>query len=286
MILVTGGTGNVGGEVTRALAARGEAVRVLARKPDQAVFPAGVQVVTADLQEPRSLAPALGGVAKVFLLGGFATADVLRRIRAAGAGHVVLLTSRCVSGGNPENAVTRMWLDAEAAVRDSGVKWTILRPSGFQSNALRWLPQLRAGDIVRAAWPAVPIAAIDPADIAAVASVVLTGPGHEDEALTLSGPEPLTPGEQVAALARALRRPLRYEPLSDDEARATMAADGTPASLIDAFFRFFSAGEFDDSAVTATVHDVTGRPPRTFEQWTQAHTGLFRSPAHRGPSSR
>jgi uncharacterized protein YbjT (DUF2867 family) len=276
MILVTGATGNVGSEVTRALAARGEAVRVLARKPDQAVFPAGVQVATGDLEEPRSLAPALDGVSKVFLLGGFATADVLRRIHAAGAGQVVLLTSRCVIDGNAENAVTRMWLDAEAAARDSGVEWTILRPSGFQSNVLRWLPQLREGDVVRAPWPAVPIAAIDPADIAAVASVVLTGPGHKGEALTLSGPKPLTPGEQVATLARVLRRPLRYEPLSDDEARAAMAADGTPASLIDAFFRFFGAGEFDDSAVTATVHDITGRPPHTFEQWTQAHIGLFR----------
>jgi len=188
MILVAGATGNVGSELTCALAARGESVRVLARIPDQASFPAGAQVAVGDLEDPGSLAPALDGVGKVFLLGGFAASGVLRRIRAAGAGHVVLLTSRCVIGGNPQNAVTRMWLDAEAAVRDSGVAWTILRPSGFQSNALRWLRQLRKGDVVRAPWPAVPIAAIDPADIAAVASVVLTGPCHEGAALTLSGP--------------------------------------------------------------------------------------------------
>ena len=275
MILVTGATGNVGSELARALAARGGAVRVLARQPDQAAFPEGVQVAAGDLEDPGSLAPALDGVGKVFLLGGFATPGVLRRIRAAGVSHVVLLTSRCVIGGNPENAVTRMWLDAEAAVRDSGAAWTILRPSGFQSNALRWLPQLREGDVVRAPWPAVPVAAIDPADIAAVASAALTGAGHEGAALTLSGPEPLAPGEQVAALGRALRRPLRYEPLSDDEARASMAADGTPPTVIDAFFRFFSAGEFDDSAVTATVHEVTGRPPGTFDHWARTHAPLF-----------
>jgi hypothetical protein len=79
----------------------------------------------------------------------------------------------------------------------------------------------------------------------------------------------------VATLARVLRRPLSYQPLPDDEARASMAADGTPASLIDAFFRFFSDGEFDDSAITTTVRDVTGRPPHTFEHWAQAHTRLF-----------
>jgi uncharacterized protein YbjT (DUF2867 family) len=103
---------------------------------------------------------------------------------------------------------------------------------------------------------------------------VLTGPGHRDTVLTLSGPRPLTPGDQVKALAQVLRRPLRYQPLSDGQARAQMAAD-TPAELIDAFFRFFSAGEFDDSPVVDTVHRVTGRPPRAFGQWAEAHAHLF-----------
>jgi uncharacterized protein YbjT (DUF2867 family) len=219
MILVTGATGNVGSELTRALAANGNPVRVLARQPGQASFPAGVQVAAGDLEDLDSLAPALDGVSKVFLLGGFATAGVLRRIRTAGAEHVVLLTSRCVIGGNPQNAVTRMWLDAEAAVRDSGPGWTILRPSSFHSNALRWLPQLREGDVVRAPWPAVPTAAIDPADIAAVASVVLTEPGDAGAALALSG------------------------------------------------------GEFDDSAATTTVREITGQPPRTFGDWAPTYFG-------------
>jgi len=53
MILVTGATGNVGSELTRTLAARGESVRVLARQPDQASFPAGVQVAMGDLDDPE-----------------------------------------------------------------------------------------------------------------------------------------------------------------------------------------------------------------------------------------
>ena len=57
-----------------------------------------------------------------------------------------------------------------------------------------------------------------------------------------------------------------------------MADNGTPASLIDAFFRFFSAGEFDDSAVTTTVHEITGRSPRTFDHWAHAHANLFGEP--------
>jgi uncharacterized protein YbjT (DUF2867 family) len=276
MILVTGATGNVGREVVAALAARGEDVRAVVRDPTRAALPAGVERVGGDLELPESLTPALDGARAVFLLGGWSDMpELLRRIERAGVERVVLLTSRCVVGGRADNPVTRMWMDSEAAVRGSGVPWTVLRPSGYQSNALRWLPQLRTGDVVRAPWPDVAIAAIDPADIAAVAATVLTEPGHDGVAYPLSGPEPLLPGEQVATLGAALGRPLRYEPLADEEARAAMAAD-TPAPYVDAFFRFFSDGEFDDAGVVDTVERLAGRQPRRFAQWARAHADAFR----------
>lgn len=274
-ILVTGATGNVGSEVVAALVARGAPVRALVRDPADSKLPAGVAAVGGDLELPESLTPALDGARAAFLLGGFGDMPgLLRRVANAGVQRVVLLTSRCVIGGRPDNAVTRMWLDSEAAVRESGVPWTFLHPSGYQSNALRWLPQLRQGDVIRAPWGDVPIAVIDPADIAAVAATVLIEGGHERSALELSGPEALTPGQQIATLAQALGRPLRYEPQTDEEARAEMDAD-TPAPYVDAFFRFYSDGEFDDSRVVDTVARVTGRPPRRFEQWVDAHAGAF-----------
>lgn len=276
MLLVTGATGNVGREVVAALAARGEDVRAVVRDPARASAPAGVDLVQGDLELPESLTPALAGARGVFLLGGWSDMPgLVRRIERAGVERVVLLTSRCVVGGRPDNPVTRMWLDAESAVRGSGLAWTVLRPSGYQSNALRWLPQLQQGDVVRAPWPDVAIAAIDPADIGAAAAVALTEPGHAGAAHSLSGPEPLTPGDQVATLASVLERPLRYEPLADEEARAAMAAD-TPEPYIEAFFRFYSGGEFDDSPVLGTVRRLTGRPPRTFAEWARAHAAELR----------
>ena len=271
MILVTGATGNVGRALVDTLAADGHRVRAIARTPDRAALPASVDVVQADLSAPETVSGALAGVDKLFLLGAFSTTgDVLDRARQAGVGHVVLLTSRCVIGGAPDNAVTRMWLDAESAVERSELPWTILHPSGFHSNALRWLPQLRQGDAVRAPWPDVPIASIDPADIAAVAATVLVDGGYEGAALELSGPEALTPGDMVGTLAEVLRRPLRYEPLADADARRAMAAD-TPPEVVDALFRFFSDGEFDDAGIVDTVLEVTGRRARTFRRWAEDH---------------
>lgn len=72
-----------------------------------------------------------------------------------------------------------------------------------------------------------------------------------------------------------LRRPLRYESLTDEDARLAMAGD-TPPDLMDAFFRFFSDGEFDDSRVVDTVLAVTGRRPRTFRQWVHQHAEELR----------
>jgi uncharacterized protein YbjT (DUF2867 family) len=275
-IVVTGATGNVGGELVAQLATRDADVRAVVRDPAAATLPGGVEVVQGDLELPESLTPALHGARAVFLLGGWSDMPgVLRRIAAAGVEQVVLLTSRCVIGGKPDNAVTRMWLDSEAAVRESGLPSTILRPSGYQSNALRWRSQLAAGNVVRAPWPDVRIAAIDPADIAAVAATILTEPGHEGKAYALSGPEALSTGDQVQTLARVLDRPLRYEAQSDEVARAEMAQT-TPAPFLEAFFRFFSDGEYDDSVVLDTVRQLTGAAARRFEEWAVAHSHAFR----------
>ena len=275
MILVTGATGNIGKELVTQLAAAKHGVRALVRSPQGIALPANVEAVAGDLDRPQSLAPALEGVRRVFLLGGHSDMPgLLAEIRRAGVEHVVLLSSRSVVGGDPSNAIVRMWMTSEEAVRSSGVAWTLVRPSGFASNALRWLPQLRAGDLVRAPFANAPIASIDPHDIAAVAAVALTTNGHGSRSYALSGPEAQIPARQVEILAKVLGRDLRFEAQPDDEARTELGRSA-PADFVDAFFRFFVKGEFDDAVVLATVKEVTGHAPRTFEQWARAHLGDF-----------
>jgi uncharacterized protein YbjT (DUF2867 family) len=279
MILVTGASGNVGGELVTQLASAKHGVRALVRSLKAIARAANVETVVGDLDRPESLAPALEGVRGVFLLGGYRDMPgVLAEIRRAGVEHVVLLSSRSVVGGDPSNAIVHMWMTSEEAVRSSGVAWTMVRPSGFASNALRWLPQLRAGDLVRAPFANAPIASIDPHDIAAVAAVALTTEGHESRSYALSGPEAQLPAKQVEILAKILGRNLRFEAQTDDEARAELGRSA-PAGFVDAFFRFFVKGEFDDAVVLATVAEVTGQAPRTFEQWARAHLGDFQMTA-------
>ena len=276
MILVAGATGNVGGELVRALADAGEAARALSRGPTPPGLPEGVEGAVGDLDRPESLADALDGVGGVFLLSGYKDMPgLLAEIRRAGVGRVVLLSGSSAEDGDMGNAISRYMILSEAAVRESGVPWTILRPSGYMSNALRWEPQLRSGDVVRAPFTGVRVAAIDPYDIAAVAAGALTSAEHEGRVYRLSGPEPLLPAEQVRVLAAVLGRDLRFEGQPDAEARAEME-DSIPTEYVDAFFSFYAEGTLDESKVYPTVEELTGRKPRTFEQWAIAHAGAFR----------
>jgi uncharacterized protein YbjT (DUF2867 family) len=275
MILVAGATGNVGGELVRALADAGEAVRALSRRPTPGL-PEGVEGVVGDLDRPESLADVLDGVGGVFLLSGYKDMPgLLAEVRRAGVGRVVLLSGSSAEGGDMGNAISRYMMLSEAVVRESGVPWTVLRPSGFMSNALRWAPQLRAGDVVRAPFAGVRVAAIDPHDIAAVAAEALTAAGHEGCTYRLSGPEPLLPADQVRVLAAVLGGSLKFEGQSDAEARSEMEAV-MPTEYVDAFFSFYAAGTLDESKVYPTMERVTGRKPHTFEQWAIAHAGAFR----------
>jgi uncharacterized protein YbjT (DUF2867 family) len=274
MIMVTGATGNVGSEVVSALRDAGEPVRALVRGTPTSAL-AGVEVVPGDLDHPETLATALTDVDAVFLLPGFRNMPgVLAQLRKAGVARVVLLSGGSAGDNDPDNAISRYMARSETAVRESGLPWTFLRPAAFMSNTLRWAPELRDGDVVREPFGNIRVANIDPYDIAAVAVRALLSPAHEGRIYYLSGPESLLPADRLAVLGAMLGRNLTLRALSPDEARAELTA-AMPAEYVDAFFRFYIDGTLDESTVHPTVDEITGRPPRTFQQWAAAHADAF-----------
>jgi uncharacterized protein YbjT (DUF2867 family) len=275
VILVTGATGNVGSELVDALLETGEPVRALVRTLER-LMPAGVEAVLGDLNEPAGLDGALRGCRGLFLLAGYRDMPgLLARARAAGVERVVLLSGGAAVASDLDNPISRYMLASERAVRDSGLAWTILRPYAFMSNALRWIPQLRGGDVVRIPFADVPVAVIDPYDIARLAAIALASREHANHVHRLSGPETLLPADQVRVLGDVLGRDLHMEALSHAQARVEMEAT-TPPEYVRAFFSFYVHGTLDESRVLATVEQVTGIAPRTFATWARAHREQFR----------
>jgi uncharacterized protein YbjT (DUF2867 family) len=277
MILVTGATGNIGSELVRVLLEAGEEVRALIRREsDRSRLSGNAQAVVGDLNRPDSLTAALSGVRGVHLLSGYNDiAGFLAESRRAGVEHVVLQSSSAVPGGDMSNAVARYHILSETAVRESGLSWTFLQPNTFMSNTLQWAEQLRAGNLITAPFAGVRVATIDPYDVAAVSAEALTSGGHEGRSYRLSGPESLLSEDRVRVLARVLDRDLRFEALSDVDARAEMNS-AMPAEYVDAFLSFFADGKLDESEVLDTVERITGRQPHSFEQWAIAHAEAFR----------
>jgi uncharacterized protein YbjT (DUF2867 family) len=276
VILVAGATGNAGGAVARALVNAGEEVRALsampiARRCPQVSTPSSATSTSRIRWSPTSTA---SGAA--FLLSGYeGLKETLASMRRAGVERVVLLSSSAAPDGDLTNAVARYHILSERAVRESDLGWTFLQPNSFMTNTFQWLPQLRQGDVIRAPFPDARVATIDPDDVGAVAAAALTSNTHEGRAYRPSGPESLLPADRVAILADVLHRELRFERQSNEEARAEMS-EAMPPEYVDAFLRFFVDGDLDESPVLPTVQGVTGRPPRSFEEWARAHVDAFR----------
>jgi uncharacterized protein YbjT (DUF2867 family) len=100
----------------------------------------------------------------------------------------------------------RWHYDRKAVIQDSGIAWTFLRPANFLSNALGWVPSIKAEAVVRDPIGPGRIASIDPADIAAVAAVVLTQEGPAGQIYTLIYNELLIVRQQVEIVAGVLGR--------------------------------------------------------------------------------
>ncbi|MFF7934504.1 NAD(P)H-binding protein [Streptomyces sp. NPDC007940] len=236
MYLVTGATGNVGAELVRALAESGERVRAVSRSGRGEGLPAGVEAVASDLNRPESVRAALEGVRGLFLMPGYdGQRQILADARAAGVRRVVLLSGLSAGTGDRSNAVAGYLLAAEDDVRDSGLAWTIVRPTSFMTNALRLADGIREGDTVRVPFPDVRTTDIDPYDIAQVALRGLLSEEFAGRVLEVTGPEALLPADRVRILGEVLGRDLRAVGLEHEEARAEMEASGMPKSYVDAF---------------------------------------------------
>jgi uncharacterized protein YbjT (DUF2867 family) len=271
MIVVTGATGNVGQPLVQALAQAGEPVTAVSRTVTS--VPPGVRSHQADLAEPESLKPALDGAEALFLLtsadfmASGIIGDVVSVVRASGVRRVVLLSSQGVG-------TRRHPSDLEDAVRQSGLEWTILRPGNFDSNALQWAGPVRTQRVVAAPFGDISLPAIDPADIAEVAAIALGQPGHSGNIYTLTGPVPISPREQAAAIGDALAEPVRFVEQSRAEARTRMLGY-MPEPVVEATLGVLGAPSAAEQRVSPDAERLLGRPARSFAEWAERNIAAF-----------
>ena len=283
MILVTGATGKVGSELVRLLAEQGAPARALIHSPDKAapIQRLGLEVAVGDYEQPDTLDAAMKGCDQLFVLSPPTPRQpqqeqhVIDAAKRAGVAHVV---KQSVPWADPDAAVvfSRWHGQIEQHLAESGLAYTLLRPSNFMQNFLMSAQPVADQGILYGMTGEGRVGYIDTRDVAAVAAELLTSPGHQGTSYTLTGPEALSAAEVAERLSAATGRQVRSVDLGPDAFRQALAGAGLPGWLVDGLVEthtLFAAGHA--ATVTDEVAKVTGRPPRTFAQFAADHRVAF-----------
>jgi uncharacterized protein YbjT (DUF2867 family) len=284
VITITGSTGTIGAELIRLLSSAGAPTRALHRDVRKTRAVPNVTWVNADLDDPRRLKVALDGTERLFLLTGnapdFAQTQigVVRAAEEAGVRYLVKLSALGASDHSASTIAREHWA-VEQALQGSRLQWTILRPHAFMQNWLGDVAEsVRSEGVIYAPIGDGRVPFIDTRDIAAVAAEVLLHPeAHVGKKYVLTGGEAVGYADLAGALSEATGRPITYRPITMEEARARLAAQGVPAGTIDATLAIaaYQKAGGPTATVSPSVERLLGRRPRTIRDFARDYASRF-----------
>ncbi len=242
MILVIGATGTIGTQLVYQLIEGSYPVRTFTRSPEKAAkFGHKVGVAIGDLDDIETLARAMRGVKRCFLITGGTKQDqnALEAAKKTGVEHVVKISTQ-EAGWTPVQGHGHWHKEREELLRASGLTWTFLRPCMYMNFALSWVESIRAENAIYSGGGTGKLGAVDPRDVAAVAKAALIMPGHENTAYELTGPELLSFGDMAAILSKVTGRQIRHIDISDTEQGEFFSKMGVPEYTVDGLVETFS----------------------------------------------
>ena len=266
-IAVTGATGHLGRLVIDGLAARADAGEIVAlvRSPGKATD-LGVEVRAFDYDDPKTLAPALAGVDTLLLISANEVGKRSRQHRnvvsAAREARVkrIVYTSLLRADTSPLSLAAEH-ADTEAAIRSSGVPFTILRNGWYTENYTGSIGGALAGGAFIGSARDGRISSAARADYAAAAVAVLTSKGHEGNTYELAGDSAWTLNDLAKELSRQTGRTIPYRDLPEAEYAKVLVGFGLPEPIARAIAGWDAAAAegalFDDSR---QLSRLIGRP--------------------------
>jgi len=283
-ILVFGSTGTVGSEVVKALNRHNVPIRAAVHNVDKAgAIKSGHahnEVVQIEIYNPDSIAKALEGIEKVFLLtppgqtsAGYGIVDAIKK-----NGHIKQIV-KLSALGSEEPGDAFVWAKEHAtleeAIHKAGIPLTSLRPSSFHSNAWQDVPTIKSQGVIYKALGDTPINMISNVDIGEVAAIALTQPGHDGKIYNLTGPDTMNQTEYAKLLSEVLGKEIKYHPMSEDDNRKA-AAGFLPPQAIDAWvnmYQYFKNGGYNRSY--PDLEKILGRKGKTIRSFLEENKAGF-----------
>jgi len=281
-VLVIGATGKVGTEVVKALLLRGADVRAFTRKPPKpGAFPGAIEVALGDLSDPVSVAEAMKGVDKLFLLIGEENVPVelsqaltaYGLAKKAGLKHVTYVSVYRADQFLEVPHFANKYA-VEEAMRTGGMPYTILRPAYFAQNERRLKPALTGLGVYPIPAGTQGLAVVDVRDLAEAAAISLTEEGHNGKTYDLVSSEMLRGPEAAVTWSKLLHKEIAYAGHTDfDGFEAQLRKSGNPSWLaydVRVMYQGFierGFGNTEDQA--ARFAALLGHPPRTYSDFVQ-----------------
>lgn len=264
---ITGATGHLGRFVVSKLKAKVAAgdIVALVRSPEKAAD-LGVEVRYAEYDKPETLQEALDGIDTLLLISasevGKRAAQHKNIIDAAKARGVkwIIYTS-LLHADRSSLSLAEEHLATEAALKESGIPFTLLRNGWYTENYTGSVPGALAGGafVGSAGEGRISLAARE--DYAEAAVAVLTQEGQQGRVYELAGDNAYTLAELAAELSRQSGKDIPYRDLPEAEYAAALTGFGLPEGLAGAIAGWdvsASRGDlFDDSRQLSAL---IGRP--------------------------
>jgi len=271
-IAVTGASGGLGGRVARELSARGLPQRLIVRDPARAPQLPGAEVAAASYEDPEAMARALDGTSTLFFVSGHEGRDrialhrnVIEGARRAGVERIVY-TSFMGAAPGATFPYARDHGATEQAVRAAGISLTSMRNALYADVAPHFVGQ---DGVIRAPAGHGRVAWVARADVARLAAVLLSEPGHEGQTYDVSGPHAIDLHETARILTKATRRAITYHAETLVEARESRA--GHPDWLVDGWIGSYQMLDTGEGSVTShTIEHLTGQRPMTLAEFLAA----------------
>ena len=272
LILVLGATGKTG----RRIAANLETQGIPVRQGSRSATP------SFDWNNEATWDACLDGVRAVYInyapdLAMPGATDSIQafvdKAKLSGVKRLVLL-----SGRGEEEAQA-----CERIVQDSGIDWTIVRASWFNQNFSEgaFVEMVQAGQITLPD-VATPEPFVDVDDIAEVATVALTQPGHAGEVYEVTGPRMLTLADIATELSVATGRTISYLPVPHDAFVEGIRQSGAPKDVVWMLdYLFATVLDGRNAYTTDGVERALGRLPKDFSDYAKemAATDIWREVA-------
>ena len=262
-VLVIRATGKVGIEVVKALLRRGADVRALTRKqPKPGAFPDAVEITLGDLNDPVSIAEAMKGVDKLFLLIGSESVPVelvqaliaFDLAKKAGLKHLTYVSVYRADQFLEVPHFANKYA-VEEAIRAGGISYTILRPAYFTQNERSLRPALTELGVYPTPAGNEGLAVVDIREFAEAAAISLIEEGHNGKTYDLVSPEMLRVPDAAATWSKLLGKEITYGGHAD--------FDGFEAHMRKTGVRVGGPGIFGlRSRVSSSGNSVTPRTRR------------------------